>query len=93
MLQRAITGQLWDAPARRLSFAPRGAHAGDRLPFFTPEAVGVLEVGGPPADRAPVRANRIEVVSGVLRDLTVAVHGHIRVVATAVLPGESVLVG
>ncbi|MGC2272283.1 MAG: hypothetical protein WA539_09885, partial [Candidatus Sulfotelmatobacter sp.] len=41
-LPLAISGEQWDAAARRLTFSPADS-APARLPFFTPQATGVLE--------------------------------------------------
>jgi len=41
-LPLAISGQEWDAAAKKLAFHP-AAGAPDRLPFFTPQATGVIE--------------------------------------------------
>jgi uncharacterized protein (DUF608 family) len=45
-LPLAISGQQWDATARRLMFKPADS-AASRLPFFLPQATGVAEVVSP----------------------------------------------
>ena len=60
MLQRAVTGQLYNAPENLLELRPSVNHPGARLPWFAGQAAGVLDVGD------VGRAHRLEVQLGVL---------------------------
>jgi len=55
----ALSGQQWNVPARRLTFDPRPG-APTRLPFFTPQANGVIEAIAGGRWRLTVIAGRLE---------------------------------
>lgn len=57
-LPMAISGQQWDAAAERLTFAPADS-APSRLPFFAPQATGVVESVGPGKWRISITSGRL----------------------------------
>ena len=57
-LPLAISGQQWDATDKRLTFAPADS-APSRLPFFTPQATGVVESVGPGKWRISITSGRL----------------------------------
>ena len=98
MVQRALTGQLWNAWEKNLSFTPAAAVAGDVLPWFTNAAAGVLVVGGARVRGGDARPKDtelhvLEVHLGVLH-ATVHVNAGGRLAETAtpvqLSPGESI---
>ena len=75
MLQRALSGQLWNAADRRLRLAPRvSASDSARVPWFTTEAAGLVHVL--PADASQGEHHRIEVVAGALKNVRVVLQVH-----------------
>jgi non-lysosomal glucosylceramidase len=69
-LPLAISGQHWDATARRLSFKPANSGPPDsshadssykRLPFFTPQATGVIESVAPGKWRITVTTGQLAI--------------------------------
>ncbi|HEX4022675.1 MAG TPA: GH116 family glycosyl-hydrolase [Acidobacteriaceae bacterium] len=57
-LPLALSGQQWDAPARRLTFNPVNS-APRQLPFFTPQATGVVESIAPGKWRIRVTSGQL----------------------------------
>ena len=68
MVQRALTGQVWNAAERTLELAPPSntLRLGDRLPWFAHGAAGALVVGA-------VEGHVLEVHLGELRGVHVTV--------------------
>lgn len=65
-LPLAISGQQWDAPAKRLRFTPIDPME-KRLPFFTPQSTGVIESLSPGKWRIQFTSGRLS-----LRELDIA---------------------
>jgi uncharacterized protein (DUF608 family) len=59
-LPLAISGQQWDATAERLTFTPADS-APSRLPFFTPQAAGVVESMAPGKWRIRITTGQLTV--------------------------------
>jgi hypothetical protein len=72
-VQVAAVGQQWDASSRRLALSPPTLSPGDRLPWFTPDAAGTIELLSRRGVSAPPVGVRVAVSSGRLHAQEVSV--------------------